>query len=262
VRLAALALIPLAGCDLVFKVDVPDLCRTEGPFISQAVVQGIPSEHLFDPTMRDDGLEVFFTRSIGGASFDIFVATRATTDEPFGPAAPLAFDTLRGESDAQITADGLSLFFLTDNALFLATRTRRDVPFTTADSRPDVDPGAGGINGYDISADGLTIYLSEGDDLLVARRPSPVSAFGPTSRIGPHMDFPSISHDELELFFQNVLDGMIYRVTRASRDAQFDGAPEAVFPGEDPEITDDGGQLLFSPPSGIGLAIAQRNCED
>jgi len=253
---------PLAGCDLVFTVDVPDLCRTEGPFISQAVVPGMPNEHLFDPTMRDDGLEVYFTRSIGGASFDIFVATRATTDEPFGPAAPLAFDTLRGESDAQITADGLSLFFLTDNALFLATRTRRDVPFTTADQRPDVDPGTSGISGYDISADGLTIYLSEGESLLVAHRPSPVSAFGPTSKIGPQMDFPSISHDELELFFQNTGDGMIRRVTRASKDAPFDGVPEVVFPGEDPEITDDGQQLLFGPPSGIGLAIAQRNCAD
>jgi hypothetical protein len=261
VRLAALALISLAGCDLVFKVNVPDVC-SNGSFVSQAVVDGMPQEHLFDPTLRDDGLELFFTRSIAGAEFDIFVATRATTDEPFGPASPLAFDSLQGETDAQLTADGLNLFFLTNNALFLATRTSRAVPFTTAKARPDVDPGAGGINGYDISADGLTIYLSEGDALLVAHRQSVVSPFGATSVIGPHMDFPSISHDELELFFQNIDDGTIRRVRRDSRDALFDGPAEVVFPGEDPEITDDGLQLVFGPPTGMGLAIAQRNCDE
>ena len=261
-RLAALALMLLAGCDLVFEIKLPDLCRTAGPFISQQAIAGIPQEHLFDPALRDDGLELFFTRNIAGAQFDIFVATRSSVNEPFGPAAPLAFDTLQAETDGQLTADGLHLFFLMNNALFEAVRERRDVPFTGAQPRTDVDPGAAGINGYDISADALALYFSQGDELLVARRASVVSAFGAASVVGPRMDYPSISADELELFFQNPNDEMIYRVTRSSTKAMFDGAPEAVFPGEDPEITDDGLQLLFGPPSGTGLAIAQRNCED
>lgn len=257
-RLAALALMTLAGCDLVFEVNVPDLCRTAGPFISQTPIEGMPQDHLFDPTLRDDGLELFFTRAVAAAAFDIFSAQRATEDDPFGPATPLAFDTLQAETDGQLTLDGLHLFFLRDNALFEAVRDRRDVPFAGAQPRPDIDPGSG-INGYDVSADGLTIYFSKNDELLVAHRASLVSAFGAESVIGPRMDYPSISHDELELFFQS--DATIARVTRPTTDAMFDATPEPVFPGGDPEITDDGLQLLFSPPSAMGLAIAHRNCD-
>jgi hypothetical protein len=253
VRLVALgALVMLAGCDLVFKVDVPDLCRDAGPFSTPRTLEGVSQSHLYDPAMRDDGLELFYVELVG--DFDIFVATRASVDDDFGQPQAV-YTTAANELDPALTADGLHLFYITDNQLYESERATRDEPFGPGLPRADLP----NVESFDISHDALTIYFNEPfGDLNMATRASPLSPFGAPVVIGAARAFPSVSHDQLELYFQD--NGQIFRLTRDSTRDPFDAMPELVITGEDPELSDSGEQLVFGPPSHEGLAVSTRIC--
>jgi hypothetical protein len=253
VRLAALGtFLMLAGCDLVFKVEVPDLCRDAGPFSTPRTLGGVSQAHVYDPALRDDGLELFYVELIG--DFDIFVATRASVDEDFAPPQTV-YTTVANELDPALTLDGLHLFYIVDNQLFEAERRSRDEPFGPGQQHADLP----NLESFDISYDGLAIYYNEPfGDLYVATRATPLSPFSTPIAMGEPRAFPSVSHDQLELLFQD--SGQIFRVTRDSTAAAFDTTPEPIIPGSDPELSDSGEELVFGPPSQEGLAISTRLC--
>ncbi|HUV62362.1 MAG TPA: M56 family metallopeptidase [Sedimentisphaerales bacterium] len=79
-----------------------------GPIINSAYED-------WEPCVSADGLELYFDseRPGGYGSFDIYMATRATQDDPWGIPQNLGstINTSRGEGGASISADGLSLYF-------------------------------------------------------------------------------------------------------------------------------------------------------
>jgi len=252
----AFAVVTLAGCDLVFKVEVPPgQCAGVGPFISPQVLPGIPGDTLFDPALPADRREVVFTQLTATNSFDLFIASRESEAGDFGAIQPLPFNTTASEDDGSFTADGLNLLYESGDQLFEAVRDNRADAFAVAVAHVDV-PDIG--QGFDITADGLTLYYNDGS-LFVVRRPTRVSPFGLPKNLGPERPWPSISHDELELFFDS--DGQIWRLTRETASDLFDGIPEQIFAGGDPDISDSNQELTFKPATQQGLAFAERACE-
>jgi len=252
VRALAL-LVMLAGCDLVFKVEVPDLCRDAGPFIAPVPLDGLPSQRLFDPTLRADGLQLFFSQFD-----DLFVVTRDSTSEPFGMPQQTALSTPGRDFDPSLTLDGLRLFYLVDNVMFESVREKTIDAFGFGQARVDIEDF---LHSFEVSHDGLTIYYNlQSGGFFMARRATLVSAFGARIPLGEGRLWPSISHDELELFYEDEPTEQVFRITRDSRDAPFEGMGVAILQGADPEISDSGEQLMFGPPSHEGFAVAERIC--
>ncbi len=131
------------------------------------------------PSISADGLELFFssTRSGGFGGPDLYVTTRASTSDPWGPAVNLGptinsayGDSLYGEWTPNISQDGLTLFFA--SARPPGSASNLDIWMTrraTGDDEwgPLVHLGAP-VNSSSqdsspcISADGLTLYFVSG----------------------------------------------------------------------------------------------------
>ena len=96
------------------------------------------------PALSNDGLSLFFasTRSGGNGISDVYMATRASTSDPFGAPVNLGtgVNTSRPEFAPAISADGLSLYFqraggvggLGSADIWVATRVSTSDPFGNA----------------------------------------------------------------------------------------------------------------------------------
>lgn len=62
-----------------------------------------------DPSISADGLRLFFRSGPGGSS-NIWVTTRATTDDPFGAPLPIGLSGVQPD----ISSDGMELFYVGD----------------------------------------------------------------------------------------------------------------------------------------------------
>lgn len=92
------------------------------------------------PSVTHDGLTLYFdsTRTGGLGGPDLWVATRATTDEPFGPAAPLtALNSPGFDARPSIAWDGSELFFSSNRA---GSKSRAPDIWHTARSRSHSGP--------------------------------------------------------------------------------------------------------------------------
>jgi hypothetical protein len=143
--------------------------------------------HELGPAITADGKTLFFSsnRPGGTGRRDLWVSTRTSTSEPFGPATNLGppVNSPSSENRPSVTADGLKLVFSSDQPgglggqdLWIARRTSASQPFGTPvnlgsplnSSHYDGMPG--------ISPDGLTLFFgsdrtegSGGIDLWQAR---------------------------------------------------------------------------------------------
>jgi Tol biopolymer transport system component len=188
----------------------------------------------FDSNISTDGLSLFFASDHPGGSgdFDLWVASRNTTDSdwdipvPLGPIVNSQYD----DDGPSISADGLSLYF--------------------SSNRPD---------GY-------------GDaDLWVTTRTTVSGVWGEPVNLGPKVNSslwearPNISADGLKLFFgSNQLDGGVmcdlYMTTRKTTQGPWGtpvklGASVNSPDDEDwPRISADGRTLIFESdrPGGLG----------
>lgn len=218
------------------------------------------------PEVSSNGLELYFHSDRDGAPdiMDLYVSTRATQADDWGPANTLGATINSAEDDRSpaISLDGLTLIFASDRAepgnldLYMSTRPTIDDPWTTP-----VDMGSG-INtaaketSPDISADGLSLFLLSDDaasgyganDLYVSRRatildpwPMPVN-MGETINGVDYEAAPEIASDGLTLYFHKSLPDVIvtrniYRSTRASIEDEW-GAPEALPVPVNSSLTD------------------------
>lgn len=140
-----------------------------------------------DVALSEDELEIYF-RGDGPASSDLFVATRTSTDEPFGTPEALPFnDPDFADSAPTVRVDGLEILFTrgVDN-VYRATRASRDEPFGPASLVPElVSPGDTCCPS--MMHDGLTIFFDRmaGDswDVYTARRPSVDEPFAEASAV-------------------------------------------------------------------------------
>lgn len=204
-----------------------------------------------DPSITDDGLEIYFAASAPDVPEDIYVATRANTNASFGTATKV--DELSSDgADATpvISGDGLVAVIgrsvgPNDVDLFISVRADRQSAFPTPTAIPEATDLA--INGPDvegsgfITADRLTlIFASNRDgslDLYQATRASDTDPFDNVTKL-PLSDpleneiSPSLTADGLGLYYSVFGGGRpsldIFYTQRASTSDDFPaGTPVA-----------------------------------
>jgi hypothetical protein len=215
--MAGVALI--AGRSVNADVTVGDLVNL-GPVVNTSGTEVAPS-------ISADGLSLYFTSDRGGGQGgqDIWVTTRSSVDDPWGPPVNLGaiVNSSSNEMAPCISADGLELYFTCDRAggygeldLWVTTRATRADPWgipvnlgpTVNSPSPDGWPS--------ISSDGLSLYFgsvwrpgglaSNDNEIWVTTRATLSDPWGPPVNLGSTVNrsealWPSISADGLALFF-------------------------------------------------------------
>jgi len=234
-----------------------------------------------------DGLSLYFAsnRPGGSGEYDLWVSTRPSTSEPWGPAVNLGanVNSPYSEMDPSISADGLSLYF-SDPHNQMGFGRRRPGGFASGDggnvwvvTRTTAnDPWSSPVNlgpdfnskTYDqvvhpsISADGLSLYVHAcARGIGVATRASTAEPFGTPELLrfpgnGNLTWWPGISADERALFTSvwnwGSMDFDLWVTTRSAADGEF--GPMIVLPPEInyrqswalcPSISADGSTLYF-----------------
>ncbi len=176
------------GC---FRAGSWDVCSssrssTLGSWSTPQVIESVSTTGPdMDPTIRFDGLELFFAR--GGAPGDpvfIMVATRPSLADDFGAPALVAALREGGDRNPTLSHDGLTLYFSSVRAnehhqgwldIWKTTRPSLDGDWGDPVIVPDLSSPYNDALGS-LSADGCTAYLSQGEpnirweDLLEAHR--------------------------------------------------------------------------------------------
>jgi Tol biopolymer transport system component len=256
------------------------------PAVNLASVNTDASE--YSPSISTDGLTLIFgspDRPGAAGNGDLWIATRASTSDAFGPPAPMALDTAVWEGDPDLSFDGRVVYFDRGPAgsgardLYVATRDSAQGPFTGAALVPGVS-GEGYDGGASISADGLELFFTSDragrNDIWVARRTSDNAPFSTPELVegvnsASADGFPSLSGDGLTLYFETDRGGQIqiWTATRATKGAPFTGAaPVAAVNSAgsdgDPEISADGRTLYFTSDragkGGYDIWFAVRSC--
>ena len=170
----------------IFYATRPNKYVSFGDVISLSEIN--TSEMEWGPDISADGLSLYFARGINWNG-DIYVATRASTSEPFGtPQIITELSTLYSEAGPSISADGLAIYFAGNmlgniSDLFMATRPDVNSPFGTPVALNTLNT-AHNEAAPAITPDGLTIYfrrMYEGgmqQDIWAATRPDTNSMFG------------------------------------------------------------------------------------
>lgn len=96
--------------------------------LSGLLGDGSPAQDLM-PNVRKDGLEMVFSsnRTNGGADQDIYVATRASTAQPWSAPVRIAnpnVNTTASETRASLSGDGLRLHFGRNNLIYASERQK------------------------------------------------------------------------------------------------------------------------------------------
>jgi hypothetical protein len=198
-----------------------------GPMINSADQEG-------SPEISSDGLELYFNsnRPGGEGGADIWVSTRATTDDEWGEAVNLGptVNSAANEIAPSISADGLSLYFCDwgnprpggfgETDLWVTTRASKDDPWgEPVNLGPTVNSSAHEVT-PEISSNGLELYF-EADlpggvgthDLWVSTRTTLDDEWGKPINPGPTVNrpgwehCPTISSDGLTLFYDSQVPG-------------------------------------------------------
>jgi len=241
-----LALVVLIGCG---RVDFNTRVDALGPWSApERVVELSSASAEDDPTLTADMLEVYFNSSRPGGSGmgDVWVATRATTAEPFGtPTLVAVLDSASSDTTPEVSGDGLTLHFSSARP---GGTGQQDIYVTTRVSRSDVWPppvrvpelaSMAGDESAVLSADSKQIYFdserSNGvhDTIYMATRPDR-SAMWSTPLLRTDLDGPGeeenpfIATSDLSMWMtvDIAMTGNfdIYLATRPTPDAPFSAA--------------------------------------
>ena len=222
-------------------------------------------------SLSHDGLRLYFDmrRDGGLGDFDIWVSERELPGAPWGEAVNLG-PNINGplfEEDPTISHDGLELYYWVGDKsstpwqwqLMRSKRASKDEPWGPATEYTGIYPD-------DFSSDGLRMYFGgrwvltgygEGDIWMVTRGTLDED-WGDPVNLGPNVNDerrqgnPSISHDDLALFF-NEDDSLLVKMSvRHTTDGDWGPAVDisatlATGHGKryEPEISPDGRVLYF-----------------
>ena len=192
------------------------------------------------PCITADGLELYFAsnRDHGADNCytDIWVATRTSTDEPWGAPRNLGAPVNRPygeEVNPCISADGLELYFSDwfdgcssrpgghgGGDIWVSKRETREAEWDEPINLGLMVNSVGEHDGTPhLSSDGLELYFfsnrapGNGGDLYVSTRPTKDDPWGPAVDLGApintmahqdYLSYPFLSHDGLSLFFTSV----------------------------------------------------------
>ena len=270
------------GCNEVYGLD-PTTVRDLEPPACSTVVFGVPMQldefrdgnEEYDAQLSADGSELWLVLStpIGGGE-NRNLLHRATRGADGRYSAPVVMDLAgsneRDNTDPALTADGLRLMFRVDDTpgvLYEGIRASADqFPFETV--VPVLGISTEDVVTFDLTWDGLRIYVTDSDGVLsMGTRPSRDKPFGGFVQRGTNMQYPTVSGDELEIFYRRwddpadpaPADLRLYRSERASRDAVFGNEQVVLDNASDPDIAPTSSQLIVSIDS--GLAIMKRRCD-
>ncbi|MFC1794658.1 hypothetical protein ACFL3Q_13840, partial [Planctomycetota bacterium] len=252
----------------------------------------INSPHSDIPgSFSSDGLEMYFDSNLSGGAMkdDIYVSTRATTDDAWGTPVKLGPPVNSSGSDICpiISTDGLSLYFTSHsraggygvNDIWVATRATVSDPWgEPSNLGPTINTSTDDV-ASSMSFDGLVLYfyshIRPGGhglwDIWVSTRPTTNDAWGEPVNLGPTVNSsysdgsPCISANGLLLFFFSNRPGGfgdrdLYMTRRATIDDDW-GIPVNLGPTINTSALDgfatilpDCSTLYFSSdrPGGVG----------
>lgn len=172
-----------------------------------------PVNSRFDetgPCISDDGLTLYFAsdRPGGSGDFDLWVATRRTSKDPWGEPVNLgpAVNSEYYDNHPSISADGLTLYFDSRRPGVSSEPGYNDIYMTRRATVNDAwgKPELLAVNtegleySPDIARDGLTLYYDSplaGRDIWVTRRATPNEAWKKGVPLGPPFNTPGIDTD-------------------------------------------------------------------
>ena len=213
---------------------VPEVPRYGAPRpIAELNVAGARDD---DPTATGDLLELYFNsnRSGGPGLQDIYVARRARTTEPWGPAQLVGeLSTADDESNPDVSLDGLTLYFgrrvansTTGMDIYVSTRAARDAPWSAAVPVPELNTAADEFTASP-SLDGRELVVSSNrngtDQLFLTALDPTLRRFAEPSLMLEGVD-AYLAPDGCHLFFH---DGDLWVATRPAPGQPF-GAPEPL----------------------------------
>ena len=241
------------------------------------------------PSVSADGLTLYFESHRlfeGYGAGDLYVTTRATTDDDWGRPTPLPepVNSSHDEATPCVSADGLSLFFSSNQPggygnhdLWLTTRATKDGSWGTPVNLGPIVNSSIGETKPSISADGLSLFFDSARsggsgswDIWVTSRPTTDNNWGAPVPLPPPVNSssadgePSISVDGLMLFFTSNRPGGygdldLWVTTRKSTEDDW-GTPVNLGPNvnqtyEDmgPCISADGSTLYYTVGGPVGF---------
>jgi len=229
--------------------------------------------------VSDDGLCLLFSdspfswRPGGKGNIDLWMATRETINEPFGPVVNMAeLTTSYHEFSPNLSADGLTIFFSSDRPggrgdmdLWMAARATRTVPFgKPVNLGATVNSGAGDFCPCP-SSNGLSLYFNSSRwgghgscDLYVAKRATVNSPWRTPVNLGARINTgategnPQISDDGLWLLYGSKQSGGfgeedLYMATRETVNSVW-GTPVNMGP------------LINTPGKETSISICPKAC--
>jgi Tol biopolymer transport system component len=259
--------------------DAAPACDVTKPFGTPSPVEGINTIHPDTWGWQTaDKLTIYFARDpYGGNLFDLYVATRATPDEPFSSERVLEPSTQNTENRPIVTGDGLTLLLeFTNNSsgadIEVATRAAANAPFSSHSPLPVITTTAAEFNPW-ISEDGLALYFTSDrdgfNDIFASTRASTNDAFSTpvavselNSSYGDYMG--AVSRDGLEIIFESTRDtnfanGDIFHALRSVPNGPF-GPPTKLVELSDPTtieypswISPDRCEVMFTSNRSGGL---------
>ena len=265
----------LTGCGRVGFAEsgdssVPDASARCGPWSDPVHQTSLGSQDRFDwgAEINADATEIAFDSDRGGSQ-DLYVASRAARTAPWSGIAKIdALSTAGFDADQTRTADDLEVFFTSDRVgarfcLYTERRATAAAAWTSAGiMRLDALCAADTVGGAWISDDGLRLYYTSALDqtsmgfLRVSVRSTRDDDFAagvlvPGLASGSMKGFPTLSADELEIWWQQGAPSRLFTAARRSITDAF-GVPEAVMPSTnlhddgDASISGDGQTFEFS----------------
>jgi hypothetical protein len=259
-----------------------------GPPVNTSVSDGTPC-------ISPDGLSLYFTsnRPGGSGGHDLWIASRSSKDDAWSSPTNLGPKVNSPSLDyfPSISADGLSLFFYSARGggrgqgdIWVTTRSNLTSSWNNATNLGSAINSPQDEASPHISSDSLSLIFASnrpgGDgnyDLYISKRPTTNSPWSAASNFGspinsPHLDVaPSLSSDELTLFFHSIRPGGygnydLYFSQRQSLDAGWSapiniGSPvNSSYSELGPSLSGDGCTLYWSdhyinPPRPGGLGI-------
>ena len=187
---------------------IDDPFSTPNANITDAINGVIGSEYAASPI--SDGLLVYFHRQ-SGPNIGIYAATRMTGEDfTAGTAVTVDGKQLLDALSATISADGMTLYWLDIATFVLHSATRGAKPTSFTGSTVTSKMGIGG-NAV-LTADELTLFYSEGNDIMETTRASTGMPFGvgvPVANVNSAQnDYPThLSHDGCVLYLVSTRPG-------------------------------------------------------
>ncbi len=263
-----------AGCNQAFGLDPTDLagvteCATVRFGPKQPLAGFVGDIPEFDPQLGPDGTELWLTHYDNG-ELDMYRAARPDRNADFvTPAVKAELVPGVRTMDASLSGDGRRMLFLQgvvapkDRQVYEGVRANPKSPiFDSIRIVIGIDVSTTGIDGIDLSWDGLTLYYSDSDGMLWrTRRPSLDEPFADKQALFSNISWLSVTPDELEIFYNRPSDGgnpPVYRRSRDTRDGDFVNEELVLPAGYDPDVSSDATQLIIGVDN--GLAVLSREC--